>query len=125
MSKAPALSLEIVVNAHPEPGRVRHATDAAVEVDRPDDTAIHFGHQNVVARTAILCPLLPEVQRGIGQAQGVLHHARASVYLMKVLVVTIPDRSNNDVHYAQSIPLSNRFLFCSPYVCHFRGMKVV
>ena len=125
MSKAPALSLEIVVNAHPEPGRVRHATDAAVEVVRPDDTAIHFGHQNVVPRTAILFPLLPEVQRGIGQAQGVLHHARASGYLMKVLVVTIPDRSNNDVHYAQSISLFNRFLFCSPYLCHFRGMKVV
>ena len=125
MSKAPALSLEIVVNAHPEPGRVRHATDAAVEVDRPDDTAIHFGHQNVVPRTAILCPLLPEVQRGIGQAQGVLHHARASGYLMKVLVVTIPDRSNNDVHYAQSFSLFNHCLFCSPYLCHFRGMKVV
>ena len=119
------MSVEIVVNAHPESGRVRHATDAVVEVDRPDGTAIHFGHQNVVPRTAILFPFLPEVQRGIGQAQGVLHHARASVYLMKVLVVTIPDRSNNDVHYAQSVPLSNRFLFCSPYVCHFRGMEIV
>ena len=49
--KAPTLSLEIVVNAHPVPGRVRHATDAAVEVDRPDDTATHFGHQNVVQWT--------------------------------------------------------------------------